>query len=142
MKSLKYLLAIGALTAAFVLPVQAHLEFQGAIGKADVGNNSPDADLEALGIVLGQDVSNFTLCGNFETGLEGDHNYRGHAWCLSCRPLRQRQRRDVERWRSRSLLSCWGRNRGDCPGNRHERIRQRWYLLDQGILPAGHEYAG
>ena len=65
MKSLKYLLAIGAITAAFVLPAQAHLEFVGAIGKADVGNNSPAADLEALGIVLDQDVSNFTLCGDF-----------------------------------------------------------------------------
>jgi len=72
MNSLKYLLAIGALTAAFVLPAQAHLEFQGAIAKADVGNNSPPADLVALGIVLDQDVSNFTLCGNFEEGLNGD----------------------------------------------------------------------
>jgi hypothetical protein len=73
MNSLKYLLAIGALTAAFVLPAQAHLEFQGAIGKADVGNNSPAADLIALGIVLDQDVSNFTLCGNFED-VSGDTN--------------------------------------------------------------------
>ena len=72
MKSLKYLLAIGALTAAFVLSAQAHLEFQGAIGKADVGNNSPPADLVALGIILDQDVSNFTLCGNFENLGEGD----------------------------------------------------------------------
>ena len=66
MKALKYLVAIAALTAAFVLPAQAHLEFQGAIPKADVGNNSPPADLIALGIILDQDVSNFTLCGNFE----------------------------------------------------------------------------
>src|SRR5437879_1579599 len=72
MKSLKYLTAIAALSMAFVLSAQAHLEFQGAIGKADVGNNSPPADLEALGIVLGQDVSNFTLCGNFEDLNEGD----------------------------------------------------------------------
>src|SRR6266550_8999004 len=72
MNSLKYLLAIGALTAAFVLPAQAHLEFQGAIGKADVGNNSPAADLVALGIILDQDVSNFTLCGNFENLQEVD----------------------------------------------------------------------
>ena len=65
-------MAIAALTAAFVLPAQAHLEFQGAIGKATEGNNSPAGDKEALGIVLDQDVSNFTLCGNFEHGLNGD----------------------------------------------------------------------
>jgi len=72
MNSLKYLLAIGALTAAFVLPAQAHLDFQGAIAKADAGNNSPPADLLTLGIILDQDVSNFTLCGTFEEGLNGD----------------------------------------------------------------------
>ena len=59
-------MAIGALTAAFVLPAQAHLEFQGAIAKGDVGNNSPPADLIALGIILDTDVSNFTLCGDFD----------------------------------------------------------------------------
>ena len=66
MKPLKYLAVVGAALFALTFTAQAHLEFKGAIGKATVGNNSPDADLEALGIILNQDVSNFTLCGNFE----------------------------------------------------------------------------
>ena len=66
MKPLKYLAVVGAALFALTFTAQAHLEFQGAIGKVDVGNNSPGADLEALGIILNQDVSNFTLCGDFE----------------------------------------------------------------------------
>ena len=72
MKPLKYFAIIGAALFALTFTAQAHLEFQGAIGKADVGNNSPPADLIALGIILDQDVSNFTLCGNFEDLSEGD----------------------------------------------------------------------
>ena len=67
MKLLKYFVAVAALTGALAVSAQAHLEFQGAIGKADVGNNSPGADLVALGIILNQDVSNFVLCGDFNT---------------------------------------------------------------------------
>src|SRR5207245_5876965 len=49
MKLSKYLLAIAVLTVALTVSEEAHLDFVGAIPKQDVGNNSPPADLEALG---------------------------------------------------------------------------------------------
>jgi len=62
MKLSKYLLAIAALTVALTVSAEAHLDFVGAIPKQDVGNNSPPADLEALGQFV--DTTGFVLCGN------------------------------------------------------------------------------
>ena len=73
MKLLKYFVAVAALTGALALTAEAHLDFLGAVGFDTQPNNNPDSNLAALGDFLGQDVSSFTLCGNFED-LEGDQN--------------------------------------------------------------------
>jgi|SRR6266567_1864664 len=73
MKLSKYFLAIAALTVALTLSAKADLQFLGAVGFDTQPNNNPDSNLAALGDFLGQDVSNFTLCGNFEE-LSGDQN--------------------------------------------------------------------
>jgi len=70
MKSLKYLLAVAALMGAFALSAQAHLVFVNAVGKEDIGNNSPANDLEALGEFV--DTTGFTLCGNSDDGDFGN----------------------------------------------------------------------
>jgi len=70
MKSLKYLLAVAALMGAFALSAQAHLVFVNAVGKEDIGNNSPANDLEALGEFV--DTTGFVLCGNSDDGDFGN----------------------------------------------------------------------
>jgi VPDSG-CTERM motif len=74
MKLLKYFVAVAALTVALTLSAEAHLDFLGAVGFDTQPNNNPDSNLAALGDFLGQDVSNFTLCGNFEDLNGGDQN--------------------------------------------------------------------
>jgi protein with PEP-CTERM/exosortase system signal len=66
MKSLKYLLTIAAVTGALTFSAQADLQFLGATDFDSQPNNNPESNQQALGDFLGQDVSNFTLCGNFE----------------------------------------------------------------------------
>jgi len=70
MKSLKYLLAVAALMGAFALSAQAHLVFVNAVGKEDIGNNSPANDLVALGEFV--DTTGFVLCGNSDDGDFGN----------------------------------------------------------------------
>src|SRR3954454_20017088 len=64
MKSLKYLLAIAALTGALTLSAKADLMFLGAVDFNN-GPNNPDANLAALAN-FGVDTTGFVLCGNFE----------------------------------------------------------------------------
>jgi hypothetical protein len=66
MKTLKYLIAIAALTGAFTLPAKADLMFLGFTDFASQPNNNPDSNLAALGTFLGIDVSGFTLGINVE----------------------------------------------------------------------------
>jgi VPDSG-CTERM motif len=63
MKLIKYLLAVGALTAALTLSAKADLMFLGAVDFAN-GPNSPDANHDALEAFLGFDPG--TLTDNFE----------------------------------------------------------------------------
>ena len=74
MKPFKYLLAVAALMGALTLSAQAHLTFLGFTDFASQPNNNPDSNLAALGVQLGQDVSNFTLCGNHEELNGEDQN--------------------------------------------------------------------
>jgi hypothetical protein len=71
MKSIKYLLAIAALTVALTLSAKADLLFLGAEAFTDGGNNSPDQNLIELGNFV--DTTGFTLCGNIEN-LETEDN--------------------------------------------------------------------
>src|SRR4029077_6110888 len=69
MKSLKYLLAIAALTVAFTFSAKADLMFLGAVAKS--GSNSPTNNQNALAAFLGVPASSLTLTDNFESGLSG-----------------------------------------------------------------------
>ena len=70
MKPLKYFAIIGAALFALSFTAQAHLDYLGSVGKDTVGNNSPPADLLALGGIV--DTTGFVLCGNFEDLNEAD----------------------------------------------------------------------
>jgi len=63
---------MAALTAAFALSAKADLSFLGAVAFGP--NNDPDTNLTALGAFLDQDVTGFTLCGNFEDLNSGNQN--------------------------------------------------------------------
>jgi hypothetical protein len=64
MKTLKYLIAIAALTSAFTLPAKADLMFLGFT--AFENPNSPENNLAQLGMFLNIDTSGFTLGTNIE----------------------------------------------------------------------------
>ena len=68
MKSLKYVLAVLALTGALAASAQADLLFLGAVDFNN-GPNSPESNRAALSAFLGQDASTWELCNNIgETG--------------------------------------------------------------------------
>ena len=73
MKPLKYILAIAAVTVAFIVPAKADLDFLGAVSFFENKPNSPAANLIALGN-FGVDTTGFVLCGNFENLSETDQN--------------------------------------------------------------------
>ena len=69
MKSLKYLLAIAALTGAFAVSANADLVFKGAVDFALNKPNSPDANIDALATFLGVDPATLSIdlaTGNHE----------------------------------------------------------------------------
>jgi hypothetical protein len=70
MKSLKYLLAIAALTVALTVSAKADLLFLGAVGFDTQPNNNPDSNLAALGQFV--DTTGFVLCGNSDNGDFGN----------------------------------------------------------------------
>jgi VPDSG-CTERM motif len=72
MKSLKYLLAITAITGALAVSAKADLMFLGAVDFNN-GPNSPSDNLAALA-AFGVDTTNLTLCDNFEDLSGGDQN--------------------------------------------------------------------
>jgi hypothetical protein len=69
MKSLKYILAMLAVTSALAISARADLLFLGAVPFGD--NNNPDSNHDALVAFLGSDPGPLNDAHNYESGLSG-----------------------------------------------------------------------